>query len=210
LCSFTSRRKVCFFSGVPKMRGEEFFGEVKEERLIDRELSWVQVINVVVILSVSIGLYLWGTPIRIESLWSWSYWLEVTGFALIVGELLFEENIRKWSSYGEGWFTPGDDNFVGWRKTSAFIAAPCVIGASFSAWIYSVADGEIGKLLREIFHPFFVWEMSVLLGLFLAISGGAYVYVLSKTNDRLFAKGVGLAVPGLTFATSAQITTTFF
>ena len=192
------------------MKGEEFFGEVKEERLIDKDLSWVQVISVVVILSVSIGLYLWGARIRIESLWSWSYWLEVTGFALIVGELLFEEETRKWLSRGEGWFTPGDDNFVGWWKTSAFIAVPCVIGASFSAWIYSVADGEIGKLLREIFHPFFVLEFVIIFGLFMGINGGAYTYVLTKTNDRLLATGVGLALAGLTFATSAQIATTFF
>lgn len=192
------------------MKGEEFFGEVKEERLIDRDLGWFQATNAIFAVSFSIGVYLYGIPVRIESLWTWSYWLEVAGFALIVGELLFEENIRKWSSYGEGWFTPGDDNFVGWWKTSAFIAVPCVIGASFAAWIYLVADGEIGKLLREIFLPFFVTDFVIIFGLFIVINGGAYTYVLAKTNDRLLATGVGLAVAGLTFATSAQITTTFF
>lgn len=58
--------------------------------------------------------------------------MEVAGFALNIGDLFFDEEIRKWSSYGEGWFTPGDDNFVGWWKSSALIAVPFVVGASFA------------------------------------------------------------------------------
>ena len=53
-------------------------------------------------------------------------------------------------------------------------------------------------------------EFSVFFGLGYSIGFGPYFYILGKTNDRVLGTGVGLALAGLTFATSAQITTTFF
>ena len=52
------------------IKGEEFFGEVKEERLIDKDLSWLLFFAVVFMLCFSIYLYLYVTTIRIESLWT--------------------------------------------------------------------------------------------------------------------------------------------
>ena len=101
------------------MKGEEFFGEVKEERLIDKDLSWLLFFALVFNLCFSIYLYLYVTTIRIESLWTWSYWLEVMGFSLIIGDLFFEERTKKLLSVGEGYFTPGHANWMGWWKFAA-------------------------------------------------------------------------------------------
>ena len=101
------------------MKGEEFFGEVKEERLIDKDLTWLFFFSVVVWWCLSIYLYLYVTTIRIESLWTWSYWLEVMGFSLIIGDLFFEERTKKLLSVGEGYFTPGHSNWMGWWKFAA-------------------------------------------------------------------------------------------
>jgi len=40
------------------MKGEEFFGEVKEELLIDRDLSWLLFFGVVFALSFSVFVHL--------------------------------------------------------------------------------------------------------------------------------------------------------
>jgi len=95
------------------MKGEEFFGEVKEELLIDRDLSWLLFFGVVFALSFSVFVHL-NETISIESYWTWSYWLEVMGFVLIVGDLFYREQTERFLSLGKGYFTPGDANWIGW------------------------------------------------------------------------------------------------
>ena len=185
------------------MRGEEFFGEVKEERLIDKDLSWLWFFSVVFWLCSSIYLYLYVTTIRIESLWTWSYWLEVMGFSLIIGDLFFEERTKKLLSVGEGYFTPGHANWIGWWKFAAIDILAVLLG---------VLTALLGlpSFIRQIIEAFSFGEFCIVFSLFYAIFSGPYFYILDKKNDRLLANGVGLALAGLTFATSAQIATTFF
>ena len=182
------------------MKGEEFFGEVKEERLIDKDLSWLLFFGVVFMLCFSVFVYQHRT-IRIESFWTWSYWLEVMGFSLIIGDLFFEERTKELLSVGEGYFTPGHANWMGWWKFASYILT---YGALVSCVLYFlvIPQGLIG--IRQWF------ELCVFVGLGYSIGYGPYFYVLDKTNDRILGTGVGLATAGLTFATSAQITTTFF
>ena len=182
------------------MRGEEFFGEV-EERLIDRDLSWLLVVSVVIQLVGFFVIYFYmGLTIRIESYWTWSYWLEVMGFALIVGDLFFEKQTKNLMSFGEGHFTPGDVNFMGWWRFWGFNFFSAFVGG-LVAFIGYTYDFDL-TFNWEGFLPHFSMGLAIFLG--------AYCYVLDKTNDRILANGVGYALTGLTFATSAQITTTFF
>ena len=186
------------------MKGEEFFGEVKEERLIVRDLSGFLVLNCVLLLSVSIFLCLYVGTIRIETLWAWSYWLEVIGFSLIIGDLFFETRTKKFVSLGEGHFTPGDANFLGWWKIMAQIFFWALLGALFAA------VPALRSFISQITGAFTLVEVGIVLGFFLPIFFGAYFYVVDKTNDRVLGNGVGVALVGLTFATSAQVTTAFF
>jgi hypothetical protein len=181
------------------MKGEEFFGEVKEERLIDRDLSWFLFFVVVFLFSFSVfGYFRLSETGWIESYWTWSYWLEVMGFALIIGDLFFEERTKKLLSLGEGHFTPGDANFLGWWKVMALVLFSILVGFS------------LGSILEPFGDDFGTQEAVFFLSIGSAIFYGPYFYVLDKMNDRLLASGVGLATTGLTLATSAQITTTFF
>ena len=180
------------------MKGEEFFGEV-EERLIDRDLSWLFFFGLVFALCFSVFVHL-NETIRIESYWTWSYWLEVMGFSLIIGDLFFEERTKKLLSVGEGYFTPGDNNFMGWWKFAAFNLFFIVVGVSLGRYLKTFGGAFDTQVL----------EFAFFLPLVFAIFSGPYFYVLDKMNDRLLASGVGLATTGLTLATSAQITTTFF
>ena len=106
-------------------------------------------------------------------------------------------------SVGEGYFTPGHSNWMGWRK---FAAIPIL------AVLLGVLTALLGlhSSIRQIVEAFSLLEFWIVCGLFFAIFSGPYFYILDKKNDRLLAYGVGLALAGLTFATSAQIATTFF
>ena len=186
------------------MKGEEFFGEVKEERLIDKDLSWLWFFTGLFLLCFSIYLYLYVTTIRIESLWTWSYWLEVMGFALIIGDLFFEERTKKLLSVGEGYFTPGHSNWMGWWKFAAIQILGVLLGV-----LTALLPG-LHSFIGQIIGAFSLLEFWIVFSFFGAIFSGPYFYILDKKNDRLLAYGVGLALAGLTFATSAQIATTFF
>ena len=181
------------------MKGEEFFGEVKEERLIDRDLSWLLFFAVVFALCYSVFVHLKET-IGIESYSTWSYWLEVMGFVLIVGDLFYREQTERFLSLGSGYFTPGDVNWIGWWKFAAlylFFSVICVFIGRYLKTFGGAFDAQVVEF--DFFFPVGA-----------AIFSGPYFYVLDKMNDRLLASGVGLATTGLTFATSAQIRTTFF
>ena len=185
------------------MKGEEFFVEV-EERLIERDLSGFLVLNCVLLLSGSIFLCLYVTTIRIETLWAWSYWLEVIGFALIVGDLFFEKQTKNLMSLGEGHFPPGDANFLGWWKIMAQIFFFALLGALFAA------VPALRSFISQITSAFTLVEFGIVIGFYCPIFFRAYLYVVDKTNDRVLGNGVGVALVGLTFATSAQVTTAFF
>ena len=179
------------------MKGEEFFGEV-EERLIDRDLSWFLFFCVVFGLCFAVFVHL-NETISIESYWTWSYWLEVMGFVLIVGDLFYREQTERFISLGT-YFTPGDANWIGWWK---FAAYNLIIVSLLTIAMLNLPPLGLVGLQRFL-------ELPVFIGLGYSIGYGPYFYILGKTNDRVLGTGVGLALVGLTFATSAQITTTFF
>ena len=130
------------------------------------------------------------------------------GVFLIVGDLFFEEKTKKLLSYWEVENASGHPfaMFVTYLMVPVYTFGAVTFVTSYSGIATSGPFSEfLGGVSREQINELVFFT---LLGV--VIFSGPYYYVLEKRNDRILGTGVGLSVTGLTFATSAQITTAFF
>ena len=141
-------------------------------------------------------LYRFESGLPIETLQTFSYWMELCGVLLIFADLVFRSKTENFLTYMEETGDPRSPNFIGWAKPIGIGLVIAVLTALFAdSFSVSVEFFSVG---------------SVGIGFGTCIYTGLYYPLTAKTGDRIAATGISLALTGMTFETSAMISIAFF
>ena len=149
-------------------------------------------------------LYNLESGLPVETLQTFSYWMELCGVLLIFADLVFRSKTENFLTYMEETGDPRSPNFIGWAKFFGIGLVIVVLTALSSIYMYSYSP-EIGDSF-SVSVEFF----SVGIGFVSCIYTGLYYPLTAKTGDRIAATGISLALTGMTFETSAMISIAFF
>ena len=143
-----------------------------------------------------------GLPV--DTLQTFSYWMELCGVLLIFADLVFRSKTENFLAYMEEIGDPRSPNFIGWARLFGMSVVGFVLSALSSIYIYLT--------FPEISDSFFASAAFVYVGFLFAVSlySGLYYPLVAKAGDRIAATGISLALTGVTFETSAIISIAFF
>lgn len=149
-------------------------------------------------------LYNLESGLPVETLETFSYWMELCGVLLIFADLVFRSKTENFLTYMEETGDPRSPNFIGWAKFFGIMLVIAVLTALSSNYMYSYS--------REIGDSFWVSVDFFIVGIWFGscIYTGLYYPLTAKTGDRIAATGISLALTGVTFETSAKISIAFF
>jgi len=149
-------------------------------------------------------LYNLESGLPVDTLQSFSYWMELCGVLLIFADLVFRSKTENFLTYMEQAGDPRSPNFIGWAKLFGIGLVIVVLTTLSTIYIY--------ETFPEISDSFFASAAFVYAGFGFAfcIYNGLYIALAAKTGDRIAATGISLALTGVTFETSAMISIAFF
>ena len=149
-------------------------------------------------------LYNLESGLPVDTLQSFSYWMELCGVLLIFADLVFRSKTENFLTYMEQAGDPRSPNFIGWAKFFGIGLVIFVLSTLSTIYIY--------ETFPEISDSFFASATFYWVGFGFAgcIYNGLYFPLTAKTGDRIAATGISLALTGVTFETSAMISIAFF
>lgn len=185
------------------MRGEEFFGEIREQKAIDDfDVKGYSVVALIFLVVLTLEVPTIHTLLPLVDVFFFaSYLLEVVGFIIIFADLFFEEQTKKFLD----WYPrlmPSHPQFLGWKVVLISCIVVLIPTVFFEVlFIISFPDTRLAIEIVSVTPP--------LIAFFVTIYPGVTLVALKRKNDKILAMGTGIAIVGLTFATSAYINTLF-